>query len=74
MAYNYRKLLGKIVEKYGTQAKFAAAMGMSEHTLSKKLNNIIHWKQSEITTACLLLGIPVEQIPTYFFALEVQCS
>lgn len=72
MAYDYRKLLGRIVEKYGTQAKFATAMGMSEHTLSKKLNNIIRWKQDEITRACDLLDIAFELIPVYFFALEVQ--
>lgn len=72
MAYNYRKLLGRIVEKFGTQARFAAAMGMSEHTLSKKLNNIIRWKQDEISRACDLLGIAFERIPDYFFTLEVQ--
>ncbi|OYP12812.1 DUF739 domain-containing protein, partial [Lachnotalea glycerini] len=27
MSYNYNKLRGKIVEKYGTQGKFAAELG-----------------------------------------------
>ena len=28
MAYDYSKLLGRITEKYGTQAQFSGAMGM----------------------------------------------
>ena len=38
MAFNYAKLLGKIVEIFGTQRKFAEAMGLSERTISLKLN------------------------------------
>lgn len=72
MAYNYNKLLGRIVEKYGTQAKFSEAIGLSEHTLSKKLNNQVHWKQSEISSACDLLCIKKEDIHDYFFTLMVQ--
>lgn len=72
MAYDYSRLLGKIVEKYGTQAKFASAMGLSEHTISKKLNVVIGWKQSEILKACDLLGIPFNEVGDYFFTLKVQ--
>ena len=39
MAYDYSKLLGRITEKYGTQAQFSGAMGMSERSLSLKLNS-----------------------------------
>lgn len=39
MAFNYDKLKGKIVEKYGTQRMFAKALQVSEKTLSLKLNN-----------------------------------
>lgn len=38
MSYNYNKLLGKIAEKYGTQSQFASALGLTEGSLSKKLN------------------------------------
>lgn len=72
MAYNYRKLLGRITEVYGTQGSFAAAMNMSERTLSLKLNNLRRFKQDEITLACQLLKIPVEEIPVYFFTQDVQ--
>ena len=67
MAYNYSKLLGRIVEKYGTQAKFADAMGLSERSLSLKLNCKVPFKQPEISKACGLLEIGEEEIFPYFF-------
>ncbi len=72
MAYNYRRLLGRIVEKFDTQAKFSKALGISERSLSLKLTNKVPFKQPEITNAAGLLGIPEEEIPSYFFTLEVQ--
>lgn len=69
MPYNYAKLLGRIVEVFGTQAKFSAAMGLSEHTVSAKLNGKVEWKQGEISTACSLLGIADKDIHAHFFAL-----
>ena len=72
MAYNYQKLLGRIVEIYGTQHEFAKAMGLSEHSLSVKLNNKTNFKQSEITRACKLLNIAPREISDYFFIPKVQ--
>lgn len=69
MAYDYSKLMGKIVEVFGTQCAFAKAMGMAEKTLSHKLNNKAHFTQDEITKGAELLGIEAEKIPTYFFYL-----
>ena len=40
--FDYSKLRGKIKEVFGTQAKFAKAMGMSTVTLSAKLNGTVH--------------------------------
>ncbi|BDP83376.1 hypothetical protein EfmAA610_05860 [Enterococcus faecium] len=39
MSFDYSKLSGKIVEKYGTQYNFSIALGLSERSLSLKLNN-----------------------------------
>lgn len=72
MAYDYSKLLGRIVEKYSTQSAFATAMGISERTLSLKLNNRIPFKQTEIQHSCALLDIKVADIPAYFFTMKVQ--
>ncbi|PXV88377.1 uncharacterized protein DUF739 [Lachnotalea glycerini] len=74
MSYNYNKLRGKIVEKYGTQGKFAAELGVSERTLSLKLNGAIYFKQDEITKASNLLGISDNEIMLYFFNQEVQLN
>lgn len=74
MKYNYSKLLGKITEVFGTRAIFAEAMGMSERTLSLKLNSVRSFKQTEISRACTLLGIDVGSISDYFFAIEVQLA
>lgn len=71
MPYDYRKLLGKITEKYEKRYAFAAAIGWSERTCSLKLNGKKQWKQSEMSEACKLLDIPVCDIATYFFTQKV---
>lgn len=72
MAYDYSKLLGRITEKFGTQARFSGAMGMSERSLSLKLNSKVPFKQPEISKACSLLEIGDSDIPAYFFTIEVN--
>lgn len=74
LKFNYSKLLGKIVEKYGTQAKFAVAMNLSERTLSLKLNSERYFKQSEIEKAAELLDIGCEEYAVYFFTKDVQSA
>lgn len=72
LAYDYSKLLGRIIEKYSTQAAFAEAMELSERSLSLKLNGHRGWKQTEIAKACSLLELSGADIPEYFFTLKVQ--
>ena len=72
MAYDYRKLKGRIVEIYGKQQLFALAMGWSERTYSLKLSNRVFWKQPEITQAAKLLKIKESEIQQYFFTTKVQ--
>lgn len=72
MAYDYSKLLGRITEKYGTQSKFSGALGLSERSLSLKLNSKIGFKQDEISKVCNLLELAETDIPSYFFTLKVQ--
>lgn len=69
MPYNYSKLLGRIVEKVGTQGRFADKMKVSERSISLKLNGKVGWKQDEIARACKILSINDEDISTYFFAM-----
>lgn len=72
MSFNYSKLSGRIVEKVGSRGKFAELMGLSERTISLKMNGLLSWKQPEIVRACQILDIPTSEIPLYFFSLEVQ--
>lgn len=72
--YDYSKLCGKITEICGTQAKFASKMGMSERSISLKLNNKIDFKQTEIVKAAEILGISELDYGAYFFAVNVQSA
>lgn len=72
MSYNYSALLGKIVEIFGTQANFSKALGLSERTVSLRLNGRIQWKQEEMLKASELLCISKAEIPKYFFNVNVQ--
>lgn len=74
MSYNYSKLLGRIVEKYGTQYNFSIAMGMSERSLSLKLNNRVPWKDKEIDLAMELLDLPLSELQPYFFEKKVHVT
>ena len=67
----YRKLLAKIVEVYGTRAAFAEAMGMSRAVLSQRLNGNTEWKTFEIVKACALLHIDLSDAWIYFFTEKV---
>lgn len=72
MAYDYSKLSGKIREVFGTNGKFAKAMGLSERTVSLKMTSKVGWKQEEMDKAMNLLGIPCEDVGTYFFKQNVH--
>ena len=74
MAFNYSKLIGLIIEKFGTRRAFAAALGMTDAALSSRLNNQVPFKATEIARICApeVLGIADEAIPEYFFTLKVE--
>ena len=70
--YNYSKLVGRIVEKYGTRENYAKAFGCSSEHLSKFLNNKWFLKQPGIDRMCSLLDISENDIYYYFFDKIVQ--
>lgn len=72
MPFDYRKLEGLVKEKCRTRAIFAYKMGLSERSISLKMNGKTQWKQTEICTACEILGISNEDIPKYFFDPKAQ--
>ena len=70
--YDYRKLRGRIREMFGTQANFAKKIGLSEVSVSNKLNNIVDWGQEEIEKTITALDIPYPDIHEYFFTHKVE--
>lgn len=72
MEFDYSKLTGRIIEKFGKQSAFAKAMGLSERSISLKMTNQRYFKQTEIVRAVELLGLQATDIPEYFYALKVQ--
>lgn len=71
---SYAKLRGKIKEVFSVNEAFAKAMDFDLSTLSAKLNNKSPWKREEIEKACILLGIPIEEVYLYFFTQKVGIS
>lgn len=74
--FDYSKLIGRIVEKFGTRKAFAEAVGISENSMSQKLSHKMTITTDDIKLWCQphLLDIPCEQIGVYFFKLKVQAS
>ena len=66
--YEYRKLIGRIIEKYGTRKAFAEKLGISENSMSLKLNGKTGFSQDEMNRWSDLLEIDVSEIGDYFFA------
>lgn len=69
---NANKIKGRIVEMFGSQRDFAKAIGKSEQTVTKKLNNASQFSLDDITEWCNALGIKQDEVGSYFFANELQ--
>lgn len=67
MAKTYPKLRGKIVEVFGNQRAFAKQLGISEQTVTAKLNGRFEFSQTDILDWSNLLGIDTKDVGDYFF-------
>ena len=72
MEFDYSKLRGKIKEVFGTQDKFAKALGISGATLSLKLNNFSEFTQQEMAASMRLFHEPARSVDKYFFTSQVR--
>lgn len=74
MVFDFSKLRGRIVEKFGTCAAFAVAVGLPESSISSRLSNrvkidseeIMRWSQPD------LLDIPASELHIYFLTPKVR--
>lgn len=71
MSFDFSELKGKIIAKYKSQSNFSKRLGVSEITLSKKMNNKTHFSSDDIAKICDLLSISQEEIGIYFFTPKV---
>jgi len=71
MGFDYRKLRGRITEKYGNISNFSKAYDISKNALSQKLNNKMRFTSDDIVKICKMLEIPKEEIGLYFFTPKV---
>lgn len=74
MEFDFSKLLGRIVEKFGTRAACAQAAGMPEAVLYSRLSGKTHFDAEEIykLAAPSCLDLPPENWHSYFFTPKVQ--
>lgn len=70
--FDYSKLCGRIVEKFGTRKAFCAKAQVTESWLAARLGGKIQFRAIEMHNIARLLDIPVDQIPGYFFALKLR--
>lgn len=71
---NHDKLRGRIIEKFGSNAKFAEHLEISIASLSSKLNGKTDFTASEIYKSCILLDIKNEEVFDYFFTLKTELN
>lgn len=72
MPIDYSKLIGRIIEKFGTRSAFAEAMGKKLEAISRRLNNKAQWQTEEYILACELLDIQPEEVYAYFFTPKLR--
>jgi hypothetical protein len=70
--FDYSKLRGRIIEKFGTLKAFARAMKMSSASLTNKLTGLTYFSQADIVKSVDLLEIEPGAVSLYFFALKVK--
>lgn len=74
MAFDYSQLMKRIIDKCGTQYNFAEKLGLSERSVSLKLNGKVWWKQNEIDSAMEILDIDRSDVGEFFFKPKVQIN
>lgn len=67
----YPKLRGRIVEKYGTNEKFAEKLGKSIITVSGKLNGRTSFSQADVVEWSGLLDINIADVGSFFYDVKV---
>lgn len=70
--YDYNKLKGRIKECFSTQSEFAQKLGISDTSLSYKLNNKTVFDQDQIQESIEIFNLTPKETMEFFFTLEVD--
>ncbi len=70
--YDYSKLKGRIKECFSKQSEFALKLGISNTSLSYKLNNKTSFDQNEIHRAIKIFKLTPQETINYFFKIKVD--
>ena len=69
VVFDYSKLKGRIKEKCDTQKAFAELLGITEGTLTSKLQGYTCFTQEEILKSIDILDIEHGDVALYFFTV-----
>lgn len=72
MERDFSKLIGRIVEKFGSRTAFCGALGKTSEWLSRRLNNQTQFDAEDMSAIIDLLLIDPQDIHLYFFAYKVR--
>lgn len=72
MEFDFSKLRGRIIERFGTIDNFCVQTKRARTSMSAKLNNKSSFSPKDIYSLVTELDIEPEQIGSYFFTLKVQ--
>ncbi len=69
---DYSKLRSRVKELLKSESNYATSLGLSEASVSAKLNGRTPFSIEEIEKSVELLEIPEQQIYQYFFVKKVE--
>ena len=69
LRFDYAKLRGRIIEKCGAQMVFADRLGVTQGTLTSKLQGHTFFTQPEIFRSMDILDIDPSEVTLYFFTI-----
>lgn len=72
--YDYSRLRGRIVEKYGSMSHFADSVGMTRVSVSNRITGKIMFTVEDVDKWATLLDIDVTDLHRYFFAKNVSAE
>ena len=70
--FDYSKLRGRIVEKFGSIEAFASETSISNMSVSKKLNNKVAISRDDMIEWSGLLDIPLEEYGVFYFVKKLN--